>query len=627
MDNSLFDFGYSVPTGYWISDRRKISSWLNEQSLSLAQLYQSAVELINNESIPIPSRTRLVAHCCREICIHLLNVNLTNQQGGRLDYKKYVNKITQRWIQDGFTLDSTFPDTEVNFPSNLPSPSTDIVISRELYLEIAELIQKNNETTSKVNDRILQFYLKQFPENQNDQSLKPQASQWKNIYNWFVARAHDNQRVETQENKQELLSQFAVFESLLGNLARSFYSTTDEIDKILAEVQPTQEHINKAIALLPHPQQRFYFFNHLESPNWITSLKKKEFFQNPPDVINIPEDGAVRFPSWSESGYLARMAEYEPKAVLDIILKIETNNPRVHEDFVNAALQMPIEMAIQIAPKVKTWIQSPYSLFSLSEKIGDFTVYLAKNGKTKKSLILCRLLLAIRSDSESNISEANNYQANKFSLDSQIHMDYWYYKEILEKYVPELVELLGKKALKMVGYLLFDAIKFSQNSHKLKKQDDDLLIWEDDSRYWRPAIEEHSRNFNPHDFKELLTIAVRDAAEQIVEKNTVEIREIVQILEKWKWRIFHRIALYLIRKFPEADPELIAEELADPKYFDDSDYQDYEYAFLLKEHFANLSTESQQKILNSIENPTFDWHCIEDQEKKLTYLKQHWCQI
>ncbi|MDJ0589334.1 MAG: hypothetical protein QNJ72_04955 [Pleurocapsa sp. MO_226.B13] len=225
----------TISTGYWTPDRENIKAWLNEQSLSLAQLYQSAVELINNQSIPIPSCTRLVAHCCREICIHLLNVNLTNQQGGRLNYNKYVNKITQRWVQEGFTLDSSFPDTEVTSQSNLFSSSPDVVISRELYLEIAELIQKNNETTSKVNNRILQFYLKQFPENQNDQSLKPQASQWKNVYDWFVARAHDNQRVETQENRQELLSQFAVFESLLSNLARNFYNTTDEIDKILAE--------------------------------------------------------------------------------------------------------------------------------------------------------------------------------------------------------------------------------------------------------------------------------------------------------------------------------------------------------------------------------------------------------
>ncbi|MDJ0589333.1 MAG: hypothetical protein QNJ72_04950 [Pleurocapsa sp. MO_226.B13] len=385
--------------------------------------------------------------------------------------------------------------------------------------------------------------------------------------------------------------------------------------------KPTQEQINKAIASLPHPQQRSYFFNHLENPNWIAPLKKRGFFQSPPDVINIPEDGAIRFPSWSESSYLARMAKYEPKAVLDIILKIETNNPRVHEDFVDAALQMPIEIAIQLAPKVKTWIQSPYSLFSLSEKIGDFTVYLAKNGQAKKSLDLCRSLLAIRSDSESNVSEASNYQANKFSLDSQVHMDYWYYQQILKKHVPELVRFVGKNALTMIAYLLFDAIKLSQNSHSRKEQDDNLLIWEDDSRYWRPVIEENSRNFNPYDFQEFLTVAVRDAAEQIVEENTAEIRKIIQILEKRKWRVFHRIALYLIRKFPDADPELLAEELAASKYFDDSDYQDYEYAFLLKEHFANLSTESQQKILNFIENPNFDWYWIENEEDKLKYFR------
>lgn len=117
---------------------------------------------------------------------------------------------------------------------------------------------------------------------------------------------------------------------------------------------PTPEQVEKAIALIVHPQQSSYFFNHLQNPKWISPLKKRDVFKNPPQAIRDSSEGTVSFPAWVESSYLARMAQHEPKAVLEIAIHTETENPRIHRDFVEAALQMPSEEAVKMVAKVKT---------------------------------------------------------------------------------------------------------------------------------------------------------------------------------------------------------------------------------------------------------------------------------
>ncbi|MEW6490936.1 MAG: hypothetical protein AB1589_00060 [Cyanobacteriota bacterium] len=390
---------------------------------------------------------------------------------------------------------------------------------------------------------------------------------------------------------------------------------------------PTPEQVEKAIALIVHPQQSSYFFNHLQNPKWISPLKKRDVFKNPPQAIRDSSEGTVSFPAWAESSYLARMAQHEPKAVLEIAIHTETENPRIHRDFVEAALQMPPEEAMKMVAKVKTWIESPYSSFALlPDKVGALIVHLAKGGQVKKALELARSLLAVMPDSRAENVEANEDRVYRPRPKPRTHLDNgshsWQYERILKKYVPELVTIAGESALKMLGYLLYDAVKFSQYPGEGEEQQEDSSIWDDGSIYWRPVIEKHPRNDHPYEVKELLAIAVRDAAEQIVESDRAKMRSLILMLEKWRWRIFHRIALYLIRKYPDTDRNLLTERLVDQKRFSNSSsYEDYEYVFLAKEYFGDFPEEEQEKILGWIENPNLDLSWWKDPERRTQWVK------
>ncbi|MBD2341446.1 hypothetical protein H6G64_31340 [Calothrix sp. FACHB-156] len=392
--------------------------------------------------------------------------------------------------------------------------------------------------------------------------------------------------------------------------------------------KPTPQQLDKAIAKLIHPQQRNYFFNHLQNPEWIEPLKNRGFFQNPPQIIEDTSQGTISFPMWAESRYLVRMAKYKPKEVLTIALQIKTNNPSVHEDFVDAALQMPSKEAVQLVSKVKAWIESLYASSLLPKKIAALIVHLAKEGEAKKAIELARTLLAVIRESSLNNGENGDNRVYLPSPKPQIRFDNWNYQEILKKNVPELLQVAGKyklDVLKMLSFLLFDAVNFSHRDEEIQQlEEENSLIWEDGSRYWRYTIEEHSKNSYHYEIREMLVAVVRKTAEQILEEDQTKIRDIVSVLEQRRWRIFHRIALYLIRKYQDADKNLLIEKLSDHKRFTDTSiYEDYEYAHLLKDNFAQLPVEKQEQILSWIENPELDYYWLEEQEKKAERVK-HW---
>src|SRR5437870_2534906 len=131
---------------------------------------------------------------------------------------------------------------------------------------------------------------------------------------------------------------------------------------------PTTRDVERAVGSLGQPAHIRYFFDRLKNPEWIEPLYQKGFFRNPPSPTEDKERGTVGFPLWPESRYLARMAAEAPAKVCDVILAVpETRNVRVQEDFVDAALAMPADIAERLVSQALKWIRLPYHLL-LPEK-------------------------------------------------------------------------------------------------------------------------------------------------------------------------------------------------------------------------------------------------------------------
>jgi hypothetical protein len=353
---------------------------------------------------------------------------------------------------------------------------------------------------------------------------------------------------------------------------------------------PTPEQVSRAIGLFGQVEQYRYFFDRLQNPLWIAPLKQRGYFRMPPPPEHDESRGTIAFPPWPETQYLARMAPLAPEVVAQILSEVPvTENLRVHEDLIEAALGLPPALAAPIVPKAAAWLKLRYHSL-LPEKTGALIAHLAKGAQVSPALELARALLEVLPDPRfGESSEAEEY---RLSPEPSGRFDLWNYQRILEHNISPLVAAAGVAALKVLCDLLEKAISLSQLRSEATPPEDYSFVW-------RPAIEEHGQNLNLS-LKEALVVAVRDAVEQLARENLNLVPTLVGTLEARPWRAFHRVALHLLRIYPDPAGTLVAERLTNRQLFEDIAFR-HEYALLLQARFSTLDPAMQRQVLSWVE--------------------------
>jgi uncharacterized protein YyaL (SSP411 family) len=357
--------------------------------------------------------------------------------------------------------------------------------------------------------------------------------------------------------------------------------------------EPTSSQVTKATNLMANAIQTRHFFDNLDNPSWIGPLKDAGLFENPPAAIHDYAKGTVGSPPWPQSQYLARMASLSPEAVHQVAMDLaEGDNVLIHEDLADAALSMPADLAADFVPKAKEWLKSPYQLH-LPEKLGQLVRRLAEGGRSDEALDLALSLLELQPGPAGAANDVMSGPPEPVARFNKFN-----YEQILEKDVPALLVQGQMRSLEMLSDLLESAIRYSHQSG----QD---VPPEDFSHLWRPAIHGHELNVDKTLRNSLVSAAV-EAVEQIARSNPSKVPELVEAFERRGWHLFRRIALHLLRVWPEEATEQIKSHLKDRHLFDDPHFH-YEYMMLLREHFSELTDEEQATILDWVsEGPKFD---------------------
>jgi hypothetical protein len=352
-----------------------------------------------------------------------------------------------------------------------------------------------------------------------------------------------------------------------------------------------QATIDTVVELLEDDSLRRYLFGHLDKIVWLAPLRERGFFDNPPGPVVA--DGTVRFPPWPEGRYLARVAASAPEPILDIALHVsETGNVRVHEDLANVALALPPRFSARLVPKATSWLEmlEAPSRTVLPDTLGDLLTHLTDGGEIDAALHLARELLALQAEDRSAGDIA--------FTDPRPRFDVWDYQRILRENLPGLVSSAGERTLSLLCNVLEDAARISRGGHNSDEMES-RPYW-DGFYVQRPAIEDHSQN-EPYGLIDALITAIRDAAERLVAEGEASVRDMVAVLDRRGWQIFDRLALYLLWRFPDAAPDLVAERLTDRRRFGDPGLR-HEYALLAQRCFATLSPADKRTILGWIED-------------------------
>ena len=330
--------------------------------------------------------------------------------------------------------------------------------------------------------------------------------------------------------------------------------------------KPTNEQVDAALPLLSSPQHEAYFFARLDNPHWIVPLTARDVFTHPPKVEPV-KGGGVRFPTWPPSRYLARMAAHAPSEVAAIFDGLETDNPSVIGDMLDAALAMPAEIAVKLAPKVERAAQDG-TLWVYFKDASDLCVRLAEGGEVDAALNLADALFTPRFEEGQEGPRGRD--------------DYWY-KDGLKKVAPVLAPRNPQVFLRK----LCDWLQASVEA----KGHVDLESGADGSCSWRPAIEEHGQN-RDYDFAGAMVGFVRDGFERAVNGGQLSLDEALAIVEDYEYLVFKRLRLHLINEFADKCEDFARRTILDHQLFDDYRFK-HEYAMLVGRRLTLLTPEEK----------------------------------
>ena len=367
------------------------------------------------------------------------------------------------------------------------------------------------------------------------------------------------------------------------------------------------------------PANYQYFFDTLEAPDWLEPLCEHGFFRFPPETIRQedPERGGVTtsFPPWPESRYLARVAAVAPEGVLKVMLQLGgTDNAHVHWDLVEAARAMPTCHAAKWAIQEADWVsKQEYLYMLLPDRLGKLVAHLAEGGETQAALALARSLLTISPQYTGKNEDSEDWLG--LSPRPRPKFEGYEYKYVLETCKSPLIDSAEVEALSLFCDLLDKALKDSTPIWQSQQEEFDSSFRPESKLPLNHAVElsEPRKDYLNYrvdligddnsfvrDVEGWLIASVRDAAIQLVEKEQVAIKKAVEILEDYSWRIFHRISLYLLRKFPCQARELTADRLTDESKYD-FQFLPREYDLLLRDYFPHAPLETKEQILAFID--------------------------
>lgn len=405
---------------------------------------------------------------------------------------------------------------------------------------------------------------------------------------WFLGVSHHGKHATEKQFRNKLDK----LESILLQIMRPHFDVITEIDDILRDEKPSNISFNKLKPLLARNVSAFdHFFTHA-SGDWLDILEKKGYFSKPPPIIKVQQ--GIRFPLWSASRYLSRIASEKPEKVLKIILKhkIPSRNERnwiILEDFINAATDMPPKLAVKIAERIskEKWADIPF-YNHLDEPITELMLNLADAGYGKQAVNLAAALLDVRQGEPRAISSI--FEEYSLIRDVTTVIDTYWYEEIVKNKIPKLAEKYSGLTIQLLASLLNRIISLENSGRNLQDTTEDI------STVWRPSIENHEQN-NDRDFRSLLVGVLADTLVEEGVHSIPKLKKHLTVVEKIPYSLFRRIELYVYRKFPKHFKHDI--EFNVIKCFNKSSLK-HEYYHLVKETFPQWSKKTRRQFLKMI---------------------------
>lgn len=419
---------------------------------------------------------------------------------------------------------------------------------------------------------------------QNEQSRR--SRWWMDVYREFNALLHGSTAHARPDEFRALLERLEIL--LVDMLDPPPSVNFPRLQTLLAVPVPTQKDIDRLERLVRSRADERHFFGSLEHPGWLRPLTEAGWFLHPPSANKVGQD-----PGWPQLEYLRRTAPAHPEETLKALLLVpETDNVWVRSGIADVALSLPAE-------HTATWSQREAVRLSSQERaygprplaLAQVVAHLANGGQAEAAFVLAAPLLALTRVEESRpiAGFVDRRPAPRYEP--------ILYSSVVGCCGPALVNADPDGALEFFAELLDTAMRISAGI----APDDERPPVRDSSYISIPCLEPGDTSVvTTNSVITSLAFAVRDAASAAANAGGPDaVRGVVARLEEGRWDLFRRLALHLMRCYPDGLSDLIAAHLRDRQLFDEPRPR-RELVLLAQEQFSRIPPDDQRHLLEWI---------------------------
>lgn len=357
-------------------------------------------------------------------------------------------------------------------------------------------------------------------------------------------------------------------------MSATFFERLHTIKSVLAASEAPQLLLPQIQSLLTDPALAREFWNRLDDSSWLDILSESGFFASPPEP-EVSSD-RMRYPPWSASRFLVRMAPRSPATVAAIFSGMHSTNPSVVHDMAEAACKMPPDVSATLVPSLLLAAKEKALWMAFSDA-SDLCVNLATDTQFHHALELADGLFDpsfVSSPASSPSPEEHGYE------------------EGLHRVTMALTQVAPREILLRLCRWLEASIQSKTYSNADTGED---LSWS-----WRPAIEPHEQNHD-FDFASTFVDPIRSSLEAAIDSGSLSLNEARAILGDFKYTIYQRIQLFLLARYASQAPTLACGAMLNKKMFEDYHVR-HEYALLANKAITLLNSEQQGQWYKWIED-------------------------
>jgi len=203
--------------------RRELLNWFRCSAAPLADAYEGAVRLLQQEDFP--GRVHFISHAVRDIADRLVFVLDPQLEGGRVQYENEMDEIEKLWPKLQ-TIQGT---------AGGPAAQDAVPIDYRLALRIDSLVGAHRKRRQRPSNSELLFRYLMRQEPSLAEVNQRLVSDFRKMQKWFMKLTHLRKGEAPKVDENELQTQFSKFEGMLHSFVGDFFTGTAELDEILQQ--------------------------------------------------------------------------------------------------------------------------------------------------------------------------------------------------------------------------------------------------------------------------------------------------------------------------------------------------------------------------------------------------------